>query len=209
MADGQSMPGARPVRKAISAGLRFSILTRDRFTCRYCGARAPDVSLEVDHVHPVSKGGTNQADNLVTACWTCNAGKADRVLELLAFENPNVAYGDGHSDGHAVGHQDALDWVESDRFIDGFRHPMHIHCSCGQDQHYPEQVAVRYGRQPRCSTGIISYTCRDCAPEEGSYEFFYVLHTGEVVDAGYGEREAEGDGAASFLRHLQRRQRAR
>jgi hypothetical protein len=59
-------------------GLRFRVLQRDEFTCRYCGAKAPDVLLEVDHVVPKSKGGTNSFDNFVTACQPCNRGKRDR-----------------------------------------------------------------------------------------------------------------------------------
>lgn len=60
---------------AISRSLRFEILRRDSHVCRYCGAKAPEVELVVDHVVPVSLGGADDADNLVTACRECNAGK--------------------------------------------------------------------------------------------------------------------------------------
>lgn len=56
--------------------LRFEILRRDNFTCRYCGASAPDVHLTVDHVLPVALGGGDEATNLVAACRDCNAGKS-------------------------------------------------------------------------------------------------------------------------------------
>lgn len=55
--------------------LRIRILERDAFTCQYCGAQAPDVRLEVDHVIPRSKGGADEPLNLVTACAPCNRGK--------------------------------------------------------------------------------------------------------------------------------------
>ncbi|GAB1345048.1 HNH endonuclease [Gemmatimonas sp.] len=64
----------------LSQRLRFSILHRDRFTCRYCGVRASHRQLEVDHVVPVSKGGRNDPANLVTACIACNQGKSNRTL---------------------------------------------------------------------------------------------------------------------------------
>jgi hypothetical protein len=67
-------------RIAISKSLRFRILKRDHFACQYCGRRAPDVELEVDHKTPCAKGGENQADNLITACWDCNRGKRDAML---------------------------------------------------------------------------------------------------------------------------------
>ncbi len=59
---------------------RFEILERDKFTCRYCGKKAPDVVLEVDHIIPVSKGGTNAKTNLITSCRKCNQGKGYKII---------------------------------------------------------------------------------------------------------------------------------
>lgn len=67
-------------RKAISKSLRFEVFKRDSFTCQYCGAKAPEVVLHVDHIEPVSKGGTNDLLNLIAACQGCNSGKSDRRL---------------------------------------------------------------------------------------------------------------------------------
>lgn len=50
---------------AVSKRLRYEILRRDNYACRYCGASAPDVPLRVDHVTPVALGGTDTADNLI------------------------------------------------------------------------------------------------------------------------------------------------
>jgi len=61
---------------AVSKRLRYEVIRRDDFTCRYCGARAPDVELTVDHVVPVALGGGDGPENLVTACADCNAGKS-------------------------------------------------------------------------------------------------------------------------------------
>ncbi|MPY47083.1 HNH endonuclease [Streptomyces acidicola] len=61
---------------AVSKRLRYEIFRRDNHTCRYCGASAPLVPLRVDHVTPVALGGTDKADNLVTACEPCNSGKS-------------------------------------------------------------------------------------------------------------------------------------
>ncbi len=63
---------------SIGRSLRYAILSRDSFTCRYCGAQAPHVYLEVDHVVPKSHGGSNDPGNLVTACFDCNRGKKAR-----------------------------------------------------------------------------------------------------------------------------------
>jgi 5-methylcytosine-specific restriction endonuclease McrA len=69
--------GAMVVGAKIGKALRFRILARDRFRCRYCGRKSPEVELHVDHVKPRSQGGTNEPGNLVTACTDCNLGKSD------------------------------------------------------------------------------------------------------------------------------------
>ena len=66
---------------AIPKRTRFEVLRRDNHTCRYC--RSTDNPLTIDHVTPVSLGGTDDPSNLVAACRDCNAGKASSspVLE--------------------------------------------------------------------------------------------------------------------------------
>jgi hypothetical protein len=60
----------------VSKRIRFEVLRRDGHACRYCGGKAPDVRLTVDHVMPVALGGSDDPTNLVAACVDCNAGKA-------------------------------------------------------------------------------------------------------------------------------------
>ncbi len=67
-------------RKSLSKKLRFEVFKRDSFTCQYCGGKAPDITLQVDHLEPVSKGGTNDILNLITSCKDCNSGKSNRRL---------------------------------------------------------------------------------------------------------------------------------
>lgn len=64
-----------------SKRLRFEILKRDGFACRYCGVTAVASPLHIDHVIPKSKGGTDDAANLVTACRDCNLGKSATPLD--------------------------------------------------------------------------------------------------------------------------------
>lgn len=66
---------------SLSVRTRFEVFKRDRFTCAYCGNHPPDVLLEVDHVIPRAAGGTDEMNNLVTACWDCNRGKSDKLLD--------------------------------------------------------------------------------------------------------------------------------
>ena len=59
----------------MNRALRFAVLQRDGFTCQYCGASAPGVTLEVDHMVPRSCGGKDEFENLIAACFDCNRGK--------------------------------------------------------------------------------------------------------------------------------------
>jgi hypothetical protein len=53
--------------------------------CAYCGAR--NVPLEVEHIVPKSKGGTDRISNLTLACRDCNQAKGDLdVREFLAHD---------------------------------------------------------------------------------------------------------------------------
>lgn len=59
--------------------VRLAIFERDSWTCVYCGEK--DKPLECDHVHPVSRGGSNEDSNLVTACLPCNRSKKDKTIK--------------------------------------------------------------------------------------------------------------------------------
>lgn len=61
---------------------RLAIYLRDGLACVYCGdAIESGVNLSLDHIKPHSKGGSNDAKNLVTACDRCNASRGNRNLK--------------------------------------------------------------------------------------------------------------------------------
>lgn len=66
--------------RSIPAGVRFWVLRRDNYTCRYCGATAPEVPLHVDHVVPWVEVRRHEITNLLTACQDCNLGKSSKAL---------------------------------------------------------------------------------------------------------------------------------
>lgn len=72
----------KEARKPLSKKMRFDVFKRDGFQCQYCGSTPPSVVLEVDHIHPMSKGGKNRVDNLLTSCFECNRGKAAGLLTV-------------------------------------------------------------------------------------------------------------------------------
>ncbi|HEY3257591.1 MAG TPA: HNH endonuclease, partial [Gemmatimonadaceae bacterium] len=59
------------------------LFARDRYRCQYCGRMQIDLkpreSLTRDHLVPLSRGGTNDWTNVVTACSLCNTRKANSL----------------------------------------------------------------------------------------------------------------------------------
>jgi HNH endonuclease len=75
------MAGGERSLMSLSVRTRFEIFKRDRFTCAYCGQTPPNVLLECDHVVPRAAGGSDEIENLITACQDCNRGKSSRLLD--------------------------------------------------------------------------------------------------------------------------------
>src|ERR1051326_198838 len=65
------------------------LFARDRYRCQYCGRHAaelkPRESLTRDHLIPLSRGGTNEWTNVVTACSPCNTRKANRLASEIGM----------------------------------------------------------------------------------------------------------------------------
>jgi 5-methylcytosine-specific restriction endonuclease McrA len=60
---------------------RSNVLTRDAFTCQYCGIRPPRTHLNLDHVVPRAHGGRSTWENVVASCVDCNRRKGGRTPE--------------------------------------------------------------------------------------------------------------------------------
>ncbi len=58
---------------------RRNIFHRDRNRCQYCGKSFRQSDLNVDHVVPLSRGGTSCWENVVCACIPCNSRKGSRT----------------------------------------------------------------------------------------------------------------------------------
>lgn len=65
-------------RELLSGSLRYNIIARAGGRCEACGISAEEKALEVDHIIPVNKGGSNDESNLQALCYSCNAQKRDR-----------------------------------------------------------------------------------------------------------------------------------
>ncbi|MBU5669578.1 HNH endonuclease [Peptoniphilus sp. MSJ-1] len=69
-------------RALMTSKLREQIKKRDDYTCCKCGNSIylePNLLLEIDHIIPLSKGGTSEISNLQTLCWRCNRSKGSKI----------------------------------------------------------------------------------------------------------------------------------
>ncbi|MDJ0534305.1 MAG: RNA-guided endonuclease IscB [Xenococcaceae cyanobacterium MO_207.B15] len=68
--------------------VREYLLLKFNRTCVYCGAK--DVPLEVEHIKPKSKGGSNPVSNLCIACVPCNQAKSNLDIREFLADKPNL-----------------------------------------------------------------------------------------------------------------------
>jgi 5-methylcytosine-specific restriction endonuclease McrA len=65
------------------------LFARDHYRCQYCGRGIPELkhreSLTRDHLIPLSRGGTNEWANVVTACSPCNTRKGNHMAEEIGM----------------------------------------------------------------------------------------------------------------------------
>ena len=76
--------------------VREYLLQKYQYTCVYCNAcafkngKSTNIWLEIDHVVPQSKGGSDRVNNLVLACHECNQKKGNLSLEVFLKKKPVV-----------------------------------------------------------------------------------------------------------------------
>jgi hypothetical protein len=68
--------------------IRLMVLNRDNYTCQWCGA----YGNTADHILPVSKGGSDELENLVCACKKCNYSRQDKLISQMG-----AGFFDSHS----------------------------------------------------------------------------------------------------------------
>ena len=65
------------LRPKLPAAVRREVMDRDGHCCVVCGSEGP---LHIDHVHPVSRGGGDEVDNLQVLCARCNVSKGAKTM---------------------------------------------------------------------------------------------------------------------------------
>jgi ATP adenylyltransferase len=115
----------------LSGTLRYEVLKRARFRCELCGVSAEVRALEVDHIVPRSRGGTDEPANLQALCYRCNSMKRDRdttdlrgVRESYGHRQPGCPFCEMQAD--AVVQENELAYAVRDAFPVTFLHTLVI-----------------------------------------------------------------------------------
>ena len=88
-ARGHARPQALDPTPALTNSALFA---RDQHLCLYCGRECPRSVLTRDHVHPVSRGGRDTWENVVSACYACNSRKGNRTPQQAGMPLLAVPY---------------------------------------------------------------------------------------------------------------------
>ncbi len=76
------------LRKKLKASVRTAVMERCEYACVSCGIRK---KLVIDHIIPLSAGGTDEEQNLQVLCWTCNSRKQDLSPEEWQKKSKGVS----------------------------------------------------------------------------------------------------------------------
>ncbi|MBD1808313.1 HNH endonuclease [Microcoleus sp. FACHB-SPT15] len=68
--------------------VREYLLAKWERKCAYCGVE--NVPLQVEHIHPRAKGGTDRVSNLCLSCEPCNLKKGTQDIEVFLRNKPDV-----------------------------------------------------------------------------------------------------------------------
>jgi 5-methylcytosine-specific restriction endonuclease McrA len=85
-----------------------NVVVRDKGECAYCDDRK---ATTVDHVVPRSRGGLHRWENVVAACYKCNAKKSDRLLSEIGWEPKWKPYAPSGTRWLILGMKPKEEWV--------------------------------------------------------------------------------------------------
>ena len=68
----------------------MEVIKRDNSTCYLCGKLLSHTSITIDHVIPISRGGSHTTENVRVACARCNSRKHNKLLSELTWYCPGV-----------------------------------------------------------------------------------------------------------------------
>ncbi|MFK8031863.1 MAG: HNH endonuclease [Gammaproteobacteria bacterium] len=86
-------------REKVPALTNARLFQRDKHLCLYCGEKLPRAQLTRDHVTPVSRGGKDTWENVVSACRACNQRKDNRLISEIGMPLLAIPYAPNRAEG--------------------------------------------------------------------------------------------------------------
>lgn len=93
-----SRPAQRIGQNYVPPLSNAALFRRDDHICLYCGQRFPQGELSRDHITPLSQGGQDIWNNVVTACKRCNNHKAGRTPEQAGIQLLAIPFAPTHAE---------------------------------------------------------------------------------------------------------------
>lgn len=92
----KSSEGFNPAKYGRVVLTNRTLFARDKQICAYCGGHFTTANLSREHVLPVSRGGEDKWENVVTACRSCNSKKSNKTLKEARLDLLYVPYAPNH-----------------------------------------------------------------------------------------------------------------
>jgi len=147
-------------RAIISTEMREKILAKSESRCCKCGHPLTLKKMTVDHYIPISKGGTNNMENLVPMCKKCNKNKNDLVIT----PGEGIKYIDAKHMNELQslykGYIDDVKWYRPNSLS---REDMHI-------IQYPLLITAAKGHIQRDKYGLYTSLSGQCVLEKVTYD---------------------------------------
>lgn len=190
---------------AVTKRVRFEVLKRDNFTCRYCHKNTNE--LEVDHVVPVALGGEDIPENLVAACKDCNRGKSSiNPDEALVKDVSEKALSFGKALQEALRKQMVdIEWESN--YVEDLRETWEAETEAEEGYYLPLpdswRSTARYWASLRIPYSIFEYAfsvAKDRVdlkkiPARVAFRYAVGIVNNKLEDASYSAREEMEDGA--------------
>ena len=68
-------------RNPLPHNIRHEVFKKDNYRCVECSTTKDKNTLHIDHIIPISRGGSDELDNLQTLCETCNLSKTNMIFK--------------------------------------------------------------------------------------------------------------------------------